>query len=263
MAITINATRAAYHKVIAGEIGRVDPTGARYWALVMPAWVGAAFCVAGLQWALRRLGLPMVPAPSPFYCPSVEAYARNKGAWVSQWGAAMPGDWVLFDFIGKGYATHIGYLERVNSDGTVTCIEFNTSSGSSGSQANGRGVWRRTRSRSLVRGFVRLSYKAAPKPAPKPAPAKPAPGAVRTLSRGMTGSDVKALQTGLLRAFPAYAGPIKAGGGPNTSFGPATEKVVKEFQRRAIKDKLYSGAIDGIVGAGTRSALARCGIRWW
>ena len=252
MAINVSVTHDAYHRTIAGEIGRVDPTGARYWLLVFAAWVGSPFCQAGLQWALRKLGAAMVPCAFPFYVPSMEQYARKQGAWIGRYGAPRAGDWVIFDFNGVGYGTHIGYLERYNADGTLTCIEFNTSPGAGGSQVNGRGVWRRTRYLSQVRGFVRINYK-APTAAPSPAPT---PG-LRLLRRGVSGNDVRVLQRGLLAKFPAYAGPIKSSGGADGVFGAGTEGVVKEFQRRC------GLAADGIVGPATRAALAKCGIRWW
>lgn len=89
---------------------------------------------------------------------------------------------------------------------------------------------------------------------PKPPAVTPAPAEGRTLRRGSTGADVYELQRGLLRVFPSYAGPIKTNGGPNQTFGPATESVVKEFQRRV------GITADGIVGPTTRSKLAGFGI---
>ena len=84
------------------------------------------------------------------------------------------------------------------------------------------------------------------------APAKPA---VPVLRRGSSGAFVYTLQTELLRVFPAYAGRIRSNGGPNRIFGPATEAVVREFQKRAgLK-------VDGVVGAITLKALERNGVR--
>ena len=72
---------------------------------------------------------------------------------------------------------------------------------------------------------------------------------VITLRRGSKGSGVKALQKGLNRVFPAYSKLAVDG-----DFGPATERVVREFQRR-------SGiGVDGIVGKVTRAKLATYGI---
>ena len=60
----------------------------------------------------------------------------------------MPGDIILYTF------SHTGIVESVQGS-TVTAIEGNTSAGSSGSQANGGGVFRRTRNKSLVRAYIR------------------------------------------------------------------------------------------------------------
>jgi hypothetical protein len=67
-----------------------------------------------------------------------------------------------------------------------------------------------------------------------------------TLRRGSTGQAVRDLQAHLNRTYPAYSALTVDG-----DFGPATEMVVKEFQRR-------SGlATDGVVGPRTWAALAR------
>ena len=84
-----------------------------------------------------------------------------------------------------------------------------------------------------------------PKPQPKPSPVK-----VRTLYRGLRGADVRALQSEMNRVFPAYSRLAKDG-----SFGPATDKVVREFQRRARL------TVDGRVGPNTRAALKKHGAR--
>ncbi|MEI2827330.1 MAG: peptidoglycan-binding protein [Dermatophilaceae bacterium] len=103
-------------------------------------------------------------------------------------------------------------------------------------------------------GWIHLGYTSKDTSKPAPAPTPPATGT--TLRRGSTGEAVYKLQAGLLRVFPAYAHPIRTNGGPNRTFGPATEKVVKEFQKRsALK-------VDGVVGDATRAALGRYGIRW-
>lgn len=84
------------------------------------------------------------------------------------------------------------------------------------------------------------------KPTPKPAP-KPAPTVV--LQSGSKGAAVQRLQLGLNRCFPAYSHLTVDG-----NFGPATDAVVKEFQRR-------SGLMaDGVVGTNTRTALGHSGV---
>lgn len=88
----------------------------------------------------------------------------------------------------------------------------------------------------------------AVKPAAKPKPAEPTQ---RTLSKGDIGADVKRLQAGLNKTFPAYS---KFTGNGDGKYGPYTVQVVKEFQRRAgLKS-------DGVVGPDTRKKLAAYGI---
>lgn len=79
--------------------------------------------------------------------------------------------------------------------------------------------------------------------APAPVPAPPAGGAVLRL--GSKGPEVERLQAKLKRVYPSYAGHLVVDG----DFGPATEKVVREFQSRA---KL---GVDGVAGPATLRAL--------
>lgn len=78
---------------------------------------------------------------------------------------------------------------------------------------------------------------------------KPAPAPVQTglpvLRRGSKGQAVKNLQQRLKTGYPAYAKNI----GVDGDFGPTTERIVKEFQRRSgLK-------ADGIVGPATYRKL--------
>lgn len=87
------------------------------------------------------------------------------------------------------------------------------------------------------------------------APAPVAASYSLPLKRGSRGTPVRNLQVEMLRVFPAYAGVIKRNGGPNGIYGPATQAVVREFQRRVkINDT-------GEVDAGTLSALRRNGVK--
>ena len=92
--------------------------------------------------------------------------------------------------------------------------------------------------RTPLATFQRLIHRAT-KPAAKP-----------VLRQGATGDRVRMLQRGLNETFPAYSKLAT-----DSSFGPATERVVREFQRR-------SGlAVDGTVGPRTQAALAKRGVR--
>jgi peptidoglycan hydrolase-like protein with peptidoglycan-binding domain len=65
-----------------------------------------------------------------------------------------------------------------------------------------------------------------------------------TIRRGSTGRNVRDVQTRLNRDYPSYSRLTVDG-----IFGPATESVVREFQRRA------GITVDGIVGPQTYAAL--------
>lgn len=206
-------------------LGLADYTGQAY----LRNWAkqDAPYCAGGMQLNRWRLGLGGYPNPLPYYVPSIRDHAKANGQWLSLADAA-PGDWVVM--LNSG---HIGVLEKKNSDGTLTTIEYNTSSGNSGSQTNGRGCWRRVRSMSLVTGFVRHhSFGAAP--------------VVVALKLGSRGPRVVSLQQTMNAWFPAYpTTPLTVDG----SFGPATEAAVKEFQSRSGLNA------DGVFGPATRSAF--------
>lgn len=87
---------------------------------------------------------------------------------------------------------------------------------------------------------------AKPTPAPKP---DPAPSKARVLKLGDTGDDVKRLQQGMQRVFPTYA-PKAADG----SYGPDTQRAVREFQSRTGIE------VDGICGPGCRAEFAKYGV---
>lgn len=87
------------------------------------------------------------------YCPSIENYYKSIGAYHSNKNG-KPGDLCIMDF-GKGRASHIGIVEKKNTDGTYTVIEGNTSTSSND---NGGCVMRRIRSTSVIRGFCRPKY---------------------------------------------------------------------------------------------------------
>ena len=89
------------------------------------------------------------------YCPTLENWFKKEKRYYS-YGQA--GDICFMDF-GKGRASHIGIVEKKNSDGTYTIIEGNTSTSSND---NGGCVMRRTRKTKNIRGFGRPKYDAKP-----------------------------------------------------------------------------------------------------
>lgn len=92
------------------------------------------------------------------YCPYMLADARAGHRGLSITKDPRPGDVVLFDFGWDGVADHVGLFESGNATSFKT-VEANTSpEGSSGSQSNGGGVYRRNRSTSQAQiWFVRVA----------------------------------------------------------------------------------------------------------
>lgn len=128
-----------------------------------------------------------------------------------------------------------------------TAIDFGGSqSGWMARHAHSHG-WRRTNS-SESWHWVYFPNLDKRKGAVKRVPARVA-AVVTTLRRGQRSKRVQRLQVGLRRKFPSYAA-IAADG----DYGPATERAVREFQRRA------GLRVDGRVGPVTASALRAHGI---
>ena len=130
-----------------GELGNTEsPAGSN--RTKYGAWMGLdgqPWCMSFVQWCFAQAGRPL-----PYKTGSCSAllnwYRRNRPERI----AAEPqaGDIIIYNF------GHTGIVESAGS-GTVTAIEGNTSPGDAGSQDNGGGVFRRTRSKSLVRAYIR------------------------------------------------------------------------------------------------------------
>lgn len=125
--------------------GKAVSGGDYAWCCVFVAW---CFEQAGLA-ALWLGGNPKETA----YCPFVESAAKAEGQWVT--GGYQSGDIVLYDFTGTGEVTHVGIVESVNKDGSLVCIEGNTSPES---DDNGGCVMRRSRTTENVQGAYRPNY---------------------------------------------------------------------------------------------------------
>lgn len=210
------------------------------------AWCDAFVSYEAHAAAGRRLPIESASVAVTF------AKARELG-----WDVSGParGDLVLFDFDGDGQADdHIGIVISAGTFGRVwwklNTVEGNTSSGRAGSQADGGGVYVRTRivRRSSVR-FVRI-----PGVAPKlrkiqvtivgdgknlakafKNPNRP------TLKKGTRGPAVRKLQ----KLLAKHGARVTIDG----QFGQRTTASVRAFQKRSgLK-------ADGVVGAKTWSKL--------
>ena len=118
---------------------------------------GVPYCNMFTSWVLHQIGVKE-PGPGRYaYTPYCLRDYRNIGRGVPV-RSARPGDLVFFDWNGDGVVDHVGFVEKVFSWGLQT-IEGNTSPGTAGSQSNGGGVYRRTRSWSGgVHSVVRPQY---------------------------------------------------------------------------------------------------------
>lgn len=191
------------------------------------------WCCSFVWWIFKecKLSKAFFNGAKTAYCPAVETYYKHINQWFSK---GQPGDLVLYDFYGKGYACHIGIVEKVNSDGTYSVIEGNTSLTS---DDNGGSVMRRVR-KSSIRGFARPSYSSITKEDDKVNITLP------VLKKGSNGPSVQSLQM-LLIAKGFSCGDYGADG----DFGLGTDKAVRDFQ------STYNLGVDGVVGACTWEAL--------
>ena len=111
-------------------------------------WNGVAWCVQCVQYWFAMAGheLPFKTASSSALA---NYYKNNEPDKVVK--DPKPNDIVYFN-IGSG---HTAIIEKDNGNGTVTTREGNTSPGNGGSQDNGGGVYRRIRSKSLIKTLMR------------------------------------------------------------------------------------------------------------
>lgn len=113
---------------------------------------GQPWCATWVVSVARRAHVQL-PSESA-YTPSMANAFRAAGLWDR---TPHPNDIAFFDFPDSTTRIqHVGIVES-SSDHYVTCIEGNTSQGTTGSQDNGGGVYRRTRPLAQVVGFGHLT----------------------------------------------------------------------------------------------------------
>jgi hypothetical protein len=95
------------------------------------------WCGSFVMWCANQVTLKV---PN---CVSTQAGAKaflDKGQWqAAEEATPLPGDIVFFDFPGDGIdrISHVGIVVKDNGNGTITCVEGNTSSDKKGNQRNG------------------------------------------------------------------------------------------------------------------------------
>lgn len=117
---------------------------------------GVPFCAMGVSWVLDQAGIEP-PGGAFAYVPAGINAARAKHRLLADVEDAQAGDLVCFDWDDDDISDHVGIVE-INAGGYLQTIEFNTAPGSSGSQGNGGGVYRRTRDWDSVTAVIRPTY---------------------------------------------------------------------------------------------------------
>ena len=103
------------------------------------------WCGSFINWCGNEAG---VKIPNTVYTPGGAQAFKKAGAWIDgDLADPEPGDVVYFDFPSDGVdrISHVGIVVKDNEDGTVWCIEGNTSPDKKGSQRNGGQVSKKLR----------------------------------------------------------------------------------------------------------------------
>jgi hypothetical protein len=103
------------------------------------------WCGAFVNWCAKQVSLKI---PDCTYTPNGAKAFVKEGTWQDAEGATpLPGDLAFFDFPADGIdrISHIGIVESVHANGTVTTIEGNTAPDTKGDQRNGGQVARKIR----------------------------------------------------------------------------------------------------------------------
>jgi peptidoglycan hydrolase-like protein with peptidoglycan-binding domain len=186
---------------------------------LVTVWYGfdGAWCDMSISYeAAHSDNLPAVCGKFAYTVAHAQAF-RSRGRWHYGLGGARPGDVVFFDWSGTqsiAAIDHVGLIEAVHSNGTVTTLEGNTSD-----------VFQRRKRSACIVGYGRPAYgDAAPLPA--------SDGILRVGSKGET---VKTLQRNLNTVMGS--GLVVDG-----DFGQLTNAAVKAFQSR------YKLTVDGEYG---------------
>lgn len=213
------------------------------------------WCVMFVWWVFNHAG-----GGNLFYggnkvalCSTLYNYHNSLGQAVGTTGSALKaGDVVFFDFSGRKKDTnHVGIVESVTNSSTIVTIEGNTSSGSGGSQSNGDGVYRRTRSTKYVSRAYRPNYDASAE-----TPATPAVD--------YRVERIKSLQSAL-NARGYATGGVDGIIGAKTK-NAMTKGIVKKGSRNQcvswVQQRLCelgysvgSSGVDGIFGQATKNAV--------
>lgn len=143
-------------KIASRQIGyKESPAGSN--SNKFGVWYGCNFqpwCAMFVSYCFFLAGLPLPATTNKgfAYCPYGVNWFKQRGRFDKQ---PRVGSVVFFDWRGDGVADHVGIVEAINRDGSLTTIEGNTSSNNN---SNGGEVQRRVRLLGSILGFGHPSY---------------------------------------------------------------------------------------------------------
>ena len=172
------------------------------------------------------------------YCPTLMNFYKQKGQFSK---TPRVGSIVFYDWNSNNSPDHVGIVEKINSDGSITAIEGNTSVGN---ESNGGCVMRRTRYKSQIIGYAYPYVAGSNSTSFNSNGGNTVTVSLKVLKNGSSGQNVKALQI-LLNGRGYNCGT------PDGVFGSKTLAAVKSFQTRNALE------VDGIVGTNTWSSLLK------
>jgi hypothetical protein len=244
-------TAGAVLDVARREIGYHEaPSGANKY--------GAAYGMDRVAWCNEFVWWCFVQAGAANLVPK-SAYTPTTAAWFQARGAGdknpRPGDLVFYNWPGDGVdrIQHVGLVEAVAPNGTLTTIEGNTTSGTGGNQSDGGWVARRSRSQSAVVVFGHPAYDGAAPPAPSVSG-----DSLATLAYGMQNDSRVAAFQRQSNSYPwAPELPVLP---PTGNYLDQTKALVAAIQRQV---GVTGPDADGsTIGPRTKAELARRGFRW-
>ena len=156
------------------------------------------WCGSFVMWCANEAG---VKIPNTVYTPGGAAAFKKAGAWIDgDLADPEPGDIAYFDFPSDGVdrISHVGIVIEDNEDGTVWCIEGNTTGdGKRGSQRNGGEACKKLRAykknkknvQVSIVGFGRPKFKDGSKAETKPS--KPSESKSEAKSCPTCGQSIK------------------------------------------------------------------------
>ncbi|WP_051224173.1 peptidoglycan-binding protein [Flavobacterium tegetincola] len=194
-----------------------------------PSLNGQKWCAMFVSWVFHHAGHPLGHIQTKngiHHCQSAHNYYKEKGKLTSN---PQPGDIVIYDWEGNGYADHIGIFIKWTT-AAQTAIEAWEGNTSTSNNSDGGGVMKRIRSRNLIKSFINPGVYSETAVTP----------VALALANGARGSQVTQIQKYLYDI--GYT--IEIDG----YFGNQTETQLKDFQTKNAMDA--TGIADAVtIGA--------------